>query len=46
MKKIIWFMQKLIKKGGGDIGLFDENRIYECLIETWVFLIVIDSLAL
>ena len=39
-------MQKLTKKGGGDIGLCDENRIYGCLIETWVFLIVIDSLAL
>ena len=30
-------MQKLTKKGGGDIGLCDESRIYGCLIETWVF---------
>ena len=30
-------MQKLTKKGGGDIGLYDESRIYGCLIEIWVF---------
>ena len=30
-------MQKLTKKGGGDIGLCDKSRIYGCLIETWVF---------
>ena len=30
-------MQKLTKKGGGDIGLCDESRIYGCLIEIWVF---------
>ena len=30
-------MQKLIEKGGGDIGLCDESRIYGCLIEVWVF---------
>ena len=37
-KKIIWFLQKLTKKGGGgDIGLCDESRIYGCLTETWVF---------
>ena len=30
-------MQKLTKKGGGDIGLCDESKIYRCLIEIWIF---------
>ena len=32
-----YFMQKLTEKGGGDIGLCDESRIYGCFIEIWVF---------
>ena len=36
-KNLFDLCKTFTKKGGGDIGLCDESRIYGCLIETWVF---------